>query len=224
MHSLLPMPLQLYLMKATQTPQSRLHQKLLQATQVIISLVREKEVLSKHIQQLVGSTMPPSSNGILPSLNTHRMARPVDHVDEHAQLSEGRSQQQRSHTVSQSVDRLVQTSPDWQLGRVCVDGRQPVELQVGRLVEAKDTRSGCGDLKTTRKSQDLDRMEGLRETGNDVSCRTAVALSGKGKDICKSRTISTDQLSQSPLDSSSTHQTGNNYHIELCIRVMEGLA
>lgn len=50
------------MLKASQTPQTKLHQKLLQATQVIISLVREKQLLSTHIQRLVSGT-PHSSQG-----------------------------------------------------------------------------------------------------------------------------------------------------------------
>ncbi len=34
-------------------PQTKLHEKLIQATQVIISLVKEKDLLSAHIKQLI---------------------------------------------------------------------------------------------------------------------------------------------------------------------------
>lgn len=44
-------PPQAYLLRACQVPRSKLHQKLLQATQVIISLVKERESLSVELQE-----------------------------------------------------------------------------------------------------------------------------------------------------------------------------
>ena len=44
-------PPQAYLLRACQVPHSKLHQKLLQATQVIISLVREREGLAVELQE-----------------------------------------------------------------------------------------------------------------------------------------------------------------------------
>ena len=47
------MILQVYMLKATRVPQTKLHEKLIQATQVIIALVKEKEELSDHISTLL---------------------------------------------------------------------------------------------------------------------------------------------------------------------------
>lgn len=44
---------QVYVLKASHVPQTKLHQKLIQATQVIIALVREKEQLNNHIKTLL---------------------------------------------------------------------------------------------------------------------------------------------------------------------------
>ena len=77
-------------MKACHTPQTKLHQKMLQATQVIISLVREKQLLSTHIEHLISAT-PLSSNW-------------------HGQ--EGRLEAKREF-----VEKSMQTNPSWQCGQ-----------------------------------------------------------------------------------------------------------
>ncbi len=53
----------MYVLKATQVPKSKLHQKLLQATQVIISLVREKERLEGIVSVLQSDQRDPQRRG-----------------------------------------------------------------------------------------------------------------------------------------------------------------
>ena len=48
--------MQVYILRAGQVPQSKLHQKLVQATQVIIALVREKEQLVRHVNTSLEKT------------------------------------------------------------------------------------------------------------------------------------------------------------------------
>lgn len=57
-------------MKAGNVPQSKLHQKLVRATQVIISLVREKEQLTQKVKTLK-SEVPPSTQEPHIPLATH---------------------------------------------------------------------------------------------------------------------------------------------------------
>lgn len=45
--------LQVYILKARHVPQTKLHEKLIQATHVIIALVREKEQLTNHVNSLL---------------------------------------------------------------------------------------------------------------------------------------------------------------------------
>ena len=47
--------LQVYLLKACQVPQSKLHLKLLQATKVIITLVKEKKQLTAQLKEVSAS-------------------------------------------------------------------------------------------------------------------------------------------------------------------------
>ena len=57
--------LQVYLLKARHTPQMKLHEKLIQATHVIIALVREKEQLTNHVQALLGRTNHTRRNSVI---------------------------------------------------------------------------------------------------------------------------------------------------------------
>lgn len=73
--------LQVYILKARQVPQTKLHEKLIQATHVIIALVRDKEQLSNHINSLLGANSPSSRKGSVETVHrcTQTLAKAVEY-------------------------------------------------------------------------------------------------------------------------------------------------
>ena len=142
-------------MKAAQTPQSKLHHKLLQATQVIIALVREKELMSKHVQQLVTGTTPTSSSGDTPK-SSDGATPPATHSGIQNALHSSSQPQEKPLTArlelrseeKDVMNRSAQTDLNLPSGRAFVGGRRLVEVQVkGSGIYGFETkRSGQSQL------------------------------------------------------------------------------
>ena len=90
--------------------------------------------MSAHIQHLVSGTLP-SITGKLPSSDArHEVSGTPSSASQEGRQAggmplspEGRLQQQSKVSLE---TKLVQTSPNWQLGRVSVEGLRPVEVKM----------------------------------------------------------------------------------------------
>lgn len=80
--------MQVYILKASHVPQTKLHEKLIQATHVIVALVRDKEQLTNHINSVLGA----NAHSRTDSLETvHQATQTLAEVVEHKESSHSNS-------------------------------------------------------------------------------------------------------------------------------------
>ncbi len=82
--SLYFIPLQAYILKAGHVPQTKLHQKLIQATQVIIALVRDKKQLTRQLTQHINASL--GEKAPLAHKQSEHSTRKVDARIDHPQI------------------------------------------------------------------------------------------------------------------------------------------
>jgi len=173
---------------------------------VIIALVREKELMSKHMQQLVAGTTPTttisggtpkSSDGATP-LATNTGIQKVLHHESYSgsQLQEKRLASELEPRRSEEknvVSRSAQTDSNLLSGRASVGGRRPVEVEVkGSGIRCFETRKNgqSMDGKDNGKEHGIKLVENRRYSGRDVTGTSRqpsgrlARFPGKGKSGC----------------------------------------